>query len=94
MILSYRDKRTQVFANGEFFREFQGFERQCWKRLEILDTATSLAELGQLPSNRLEALKADRAGQYSIRINCSGGFVSSGPRAQPDPPTSRSWHYH
>lgn len=69
MILSYRDKRTAAFADGEFIREFQGFDRQAWKRLEILDAASSLAELGQLPSNRLEALKADRAGQYSIRVN-------------------------
>jgi proteic killer suppression protein len=69
MILSYRDKRTEAFAKGEFVREFQGFDRQAWKRLEILDAAVSLAELGQLPSNRLEALKGDRAGQYSIRIN-------------------------
>jgi proteic killer suppression protein len=69
MILSYRDKRTLAFANGEFVREFQSFDRQAWKRLEILDAATSLADLGQLPSNRLETLRADRAGQYSIRIN-------------------------
>ncbi len=69
MILSYRDKRTLAFARGEFVREFQGFDRQAWKRLEILDAATSLADLRQLPSNRLEALKADRAGRYSIRIN-------------------------
>jgi toxin HigB-1 len=50
-------------------REFQGFDRQAWKRLEILDAATNLTELGQLPSNRLEALRGDRAGQFSIRIN-------------------------
>jgi proteic killer suppression protein len=48
---------------------FQGFDRQGWKRLDILNAATSLADLRALPSNRLEALKGDRAGQYSIRIN-------------------------
>jgi proteic killer suppression protein len=69
MILSYQDKRTASFAKGGFVRSFQGFDRQGWKRLEILDAATSLAELGALPSNRLEALKGDRVGQYSIRIN-------------------------
>lgn len=69
MIRSYRDKRTQQFAEGEFVRQFQGFERQGWKRLEMLDAATSLADLAGLPSNRLEALRGDRAGQYSIRIN-------------------------
>ncbi|ABD90277.1 type II toxin-antitoxin system RelE/ParE family toxin [Rhodopseudomonas palustris] len=50
-------------------REFQSFDRQGWKRLEILDAAMSLADLAGLPSNRLEALKGDRAGQYSVRIN-------------------------
>jgi toxin HigB-1 len=69
MILSYRDKRTEAFAKGEFVREFQGFDRQAWKRLEILDAAVCLTELGQLPSNRLEGLEADRAGRHSIRID-------------------------
>jgi toxin HigB-1 len=69
MILSYRDRRTEAFARGEFVREFQGFDRQAYKRLEILDAATSVADLSALPSNRLEALKGDRDGQYSVRIN-------------------------
>ena len=69
MILSYKDKRTKEFAEGSFVRGFQGFDRQGWKRLEILDAAQSLADLAGLPSNGLEALKGDRAGQYSIRIN-------------------------
>ena len=69
MILSYRDKRTASFANGEFVRAFQGFGRQAAKRLEILDAVTSLDDLRGLRSNRLEALKGDRAGQFSIRIN-------------------------
>jgi len=69
VILSYRDKRTKQFAEGEFVRAFQGFDRQGWKRLDVLNAAISLADLRALPSNRLEALKGDRAGQYSIRIN-------------------------
>jgi len=69
MILSFRDKRTELFAKGEFVRAFQGFDRQGWKRLEILDAAITLADLAGLPSNRLEALSGDRAGQHSIRIN-------------------------
>jgi len=69
MILSYRDRRTEAFARGEFVREFQGFARQAYKRLEVLDAATALTDLAALPSNRLEALKGDRDGQYSIRIN-------------------------
>ena len=69
MIMAYRDKRTAAFAGGGFVREFQGFARQAAKRLEILDSATSLEDLRSLPSNRLERLSGDRAGQYSIRIN-------------------------
>ena len=69
MILSYRDKRVEAFANGWFVREFQGFARQAYKRLEVLDAATSIADLAALPSNRLEALRGERAGQFSIRIN-------------------------
>jgi proteic killer suppression protein len=69
MILSYKNKRTEAFANGDRVREFSGFDRQGWKRLEILDAATSLEDLRALPSNRLEALHGDRQGQFSIRIN-------------------------
>lgn len=69
MILSYRDKRTERFAQGEFVKAFSGIEAQASKRLTILNAAPSLSVLRLLPSNRLEALKGDRAGQHSIRVN-------------------------
>lgn len=69
MILGFRDKRTAAFANGDFIRQFQGFDRQAYKRLEILAAATSLNDLRTLPGNHLETLKDDRAGQFSIRVN-------------------------
>ncbi len=69
MILSYRDKRTRDFAEGNVVRAFHGFAEQAGKRLAVLDAATSLDDLRQLRSNRLEALAGDRKGQYSIRIN-------------------------
>jgi toxin HigB-1 len=69
VILSYRDKRTERFAEGEFIKAFQGFEDQAARRLSILNAAISLATLHALSGNRLEALKGDRAGQYSIRVN-------------------------
>jgi proteic killer suppression protein len=69
MILSYRDRRTRQFVEGEFVRQFQGFARQAYKRLEILNAAVSLGDLAGLPSNRLETLKGDRSGQWSVRIN-------------------------
>ena len=50
-------------------KAFQGFKRQAERRLEILDSAMSLADLAALSSNRLEAMHGDRRGQYSIAIN-------------------------
>lgn len=69
MIISYRDRRTERFAAGEFVAAFQGFERQAAKRLSILNAAPSVDTLRTLPSNRLESLRGNRRGQYSIRIN-------------------------
>jgi proteic killer suppression protein len=65
----YKDKRRSRFVNGERVREFQAFERQAYKRLEILESAKSKQDLMILPSNRFEALGGDRQDQYSIRIN-------------------------
>ena len=69
MIRSFRDKKTQRFADGERVLLFEGFRHQAEKRLRILEAATSLRDLAQLPSNHLETLSGDRKGQYSIRIN-------------------------
>jgi len=69
MIRSYRDKRSQRFAEGERVPSFEGFRHQAEKRLRILEAAASLRDLFRLQSNRLEALSGDRKGQYSIRIN-------------------------
>jgi proteic killer suppression protein len=69
VILSYRDKRTESFAAGVNVAKFRAFADQAYKRLRILEAATSLADLRGLPSNRLEALRGDRKGQWSIRIN-------------------------
>jgi toxin HigB-1 len=69
MIRSYRDQVTARFAAGKFVKAFSGFARQAEIRLDRIDAATSLQDLAALPGNRLEALRGDRAGQYSIRIN-------------------------
>ena len=69
MIISYKDKRTERFVSGEFVKAFSGFENQAARRLAVLDAATYLYDLRNLRSNRFEALKGDRKGQYSIRIN-------------------------
>jgi len=69
MILSYRDKQTEDFAEGKRVKAFQSFSHQAEKRLEILDAAQDKNALMRLPSNGFEALGGDRKGQFSIRIN-------------------------
>ena len=48
---------------------YQGLVEQAERRLTLLDNAEELRDLAGLPSNRLEALRGDRTGQHSIRIN-------------------------
>ena len=69
MIVGYRDRRTRDFAAGKRVKAFAGIERAGRLRLDRLEAATALKDLGALPGNRFEALSGDRKGQYSIRIN-------------------------
>lgn len=69
MIVSFGDKRTSDFAAGKRVKGFSGFERQARLMLDRLEAATSVKDLSALPGNRFEALKGDRRGQFSIRIN-------------------------
>ena len=94
MIVSYRDNKTERFADGRFVREFSGFARQAEIRLDRLDAATSLKDLAALPGNRLEALKGDRAGQYSIRINDQWRICFEWPVRSPGPINVEIVDYH
>ena len=94
MILSYRDRQTEAFANGKRIPAFSGFERQGWKRLEILDAATCLNDLRQLPSNRLETLRGDRAGKFSIRINQQWRVCFEWPEGAAGPSNVEIVDYH
>ena len=69
MIKSFRGKKTEILYNGGRVKDFQVIYTQAERRLQILDNATSLQDLRNLPSNRFESLRGDRAGQCSIRIN-------------------------
>jgi toxin HigB-1 len=74
MIVSFNDDGTRdIFEANDTREARQTCPPQLWqvarKKLELLDRAGSLGELGSPPGNRLERLRADRAGQYSIRIN-------------------------
>jgi proteic killer suppression protein len=69
MIRSFRCQETRTIHEGLASRQFRGIQDQARKRLRWLDAATSLADLGAIRGNRLEALKGDRDGQHSIRID-------------------------
>jgi toxin HigB-1 len=94
MIVSYRDRRTERFASGHHVKEFSGFARQAVIRLDRLDAATSLTDLAALPGNRLEALKGDRAGQFSIRINDQWRICFTWPDGSPGPVEVEIVDYH
>ena len=94
MILSYKDKKTAQFAAGEFVRAFQGFEDQAARRLSILNAAPALDTLRALAGNRLEALRGDRAGQFSIRINAQWRICFEWPDGQPGPGNVEIVDYH
>jgi proteic killer suppression protein len=94
MILSFRDKKTEKFANGEFVKAFSGFEAQAERRLAILNAAPTLETLRALPGNRLEALRGDRAGQYSIRINQQWRICFEWPDGQVGPSNVEIVDYH
>jgi toxin HigB-1 len=94
MILSHRDRRTARFAAGERVREFSGFARQAEMRLDRLEVAQSLSDLAALPGNRLELLKGDRAGQYSIRINDQWRICFEWPTGSPGPTNVEIVDYH
>jgi toxin HigB-1 len=69
MILSFRDAATRRLANGWRVRQFGSIEAVARRKIRQLQIAGQLDDLRVPPGNRLEALKGDRAGQYSIRIN-------------------------
>ncbi len=94
MILSYRDKRTRDFAEGKRVREFEVFRSQAEKRLDILEAATSLADLRALPSNALEALRGERKGQFSIRINMQWRICFEWPEGHAGPSNVEIVDYH
>lgn len=69
MIKSFKNKDSEAIFAGSSVKKWLSFQNQIEKRLQILDMATTLEDLKNLPSNRFELLKGDRKGQYSIRIN-------------------------
>ena len=70
MIKSFRCKETRKIFKGQFSRKIpRDIQRSAARKLEMLHAAGKLESLRIPPSNRLERLKGNRAGQHSIRIN-------------------------
>jgi proteic killer suppression protein len=69
MIRSFRDSDVQRLFGDQDVPRFRAIERGARRKLLYLHQARRLEDLRVPPGNRLEALKGDRRGQHSIRIN-------------------------
>ena len=70
MIDDFLDAETERIWRGEVSRRLpRDIQRTARRKLRMLNNAQTLADLRMPPANRLEALKGDRRGQYSIRVN-------------------------
>jgi proteic killer suppression protein len=69
VIRSFRDKDVEALFNDITVRRFKAIERTARRKLLYLHRARVLDDLKAPPGSHLEALRGDRRGQYSIRIN-------------------------
>ncbi|MDZ4733525.1 MAG: type II toxin-antitoxin system RelE/ParE family toxin [Nitrospirota bacterium] len=70
MIKSFRDANTERIFNREFVKRYpREIQQRAFMRLNAIDAAVRLEDLRLPPSSRLEALKGDRKGEHSVRIN-------------------------
>jgi proteic killer suppression protein len=94
MIRSYRDRRTREFADGKRVKAFEGVSYKASMKLDQLDAVISLDDVAALPGNRFEALKGDRKGQYSIRINDQWRVCFEWPKGSKGPLNVEIVDYH
>ncbi|HXC13513.1 MAG TPA: type II toxin-antitoxin system RelE/ParE family toxin [Stellaceae bacterium] len=69
MIRSFGDKQAEALFDDQCVPGFQGIARRAKRKLEAVNAANSIGDLAVPPSNRLEKLRGDLEGFYSIRIN-------------------------
>ncbi len=72
MIRSFRCTETESLFRRHSVRRFKAIERSALRKLDMLDAASDIRMLSTLPGSRLERLKGNRKGQYSIRVNDQG----------------------
>ena len=94
LIVSYRDARTADFAAGKRVKAFSGIERPARLKPDRVEAAIALKDLSALPGNRFEALKGNRKGQYSIRINDQWRICFEWPEKSPGPTNVEIVDYH
>lgn len=93
MIVSFADKKTEAFHRGDRVAAFSGFSRVASRKLDQLDAATVLGDLNR-PGNRLKALKGQRSGQWSVRINDQWRVCFEWPAGSPGPTGVEITDYH
>jgi len=69
VIKSFRSQETEQLYSRQRVKRFRAFERVAQRKLRQLDIAAELRDLQSPPGNHLQALKGDRKGQHSIRVN-------------------------
>lgn len=70
MILGFRDRETELIWHGEVSRKLpRKIQQVARRKLRIVNNVKTLQDLRVPPANRLEALKGERRGQWSIRVN-------------------------
>jgi proteic killer suppression protein len=70
VIRSFADRDAERLFNGRFAKKLvRDIQRVAQRKLRLLHQAEELRDLASPPGNRLEALRGDRSGQHSIRIN-------------------------
>ncbi len=69
MIISFADEETRKIFDGKHSRRYAALQHTAERKLRMLNRARTVDDLREPPGNRLEKLRGDRAGQYSIRVN-------------------------
>ncbi len=85
VLRSFRDRDTERVWQRQRARKLdEGTQRAALRKLLILDAADAIGDLRVPPGNRLEKLKGDRSGQYSIRVNQQWRICFTWTTAGPD----------
>ena len=69
MIQSFREKDVKELFEARTSKRWKAIETVALRKLDLIEAAIDLNDLRIPPANRLEALKGDRLGQHSIRVN-------------------------